>query len=135
MAKYPHLMPNEVPLWERFLAIWGKNFEGFEYDVRVGKGVDPGAEYPEPWRSLAIQLTQKRIDVVGRRDGIVYIFEVKPQAGLSALGQLLAYRILYRETFNYRGRLRLAVVTDRLNPDERLVYTRHLVEIYEVGEV
>jgi len=26
-------------------------------------------------------------------------------------------------------------VTDRLNPDERLVYTRYLVEIYEVGEV
>ena len=135
MAKYPHLMPNEIPLWERFLAIWGKNFEGFEYDVRVGRGVDPGPGYEEQWRRLAIELTKKRIDAVGRRDGIVYIFEVKPQAGLSALGQLLSYRILYRETFQYRGPLRLAVVTDRLNDDERLVYRRYLVEIYEVGGV
>jgi len=135
MPKFPHLMPNEIPIWEKFLALYGNEFSDFRYDVRVGKGVDPGPKYDPKWRQLAIQLTQKRIDAVWRRDGVVYIFEVKPQAGLSALGQLLSYRILYRETFRYRGPLRLAVVTDRLNDDERLVYRRYLVEIYEVGEV
>jgi len=135
MAKYPHLMPNEVPIWEKFLSIWGDQFTDYKYDVHVGKGADPGPEVEEQWRRLAIMLTQKRIDVVAKRDGIVYLFEVKPDAGLGALGQLKAYRVLYREHFKYRGPLRLAVVTTRLNDDERLVYTRYGIEIYEVGYV
>jgi len=135
MAKFPHMLPAEVPLWERFLEVWGKDWQKFDYDVHVGKGADPGPEVPEPYRSLAISLTQKRIDAVGYQDGVVWIFEVKPDAGLSALGQLKAYRVLYRETFGYRGPLRLAVVTDRLNDDERLVYRRYGIRIYEVGYV
>jgi len=135
MAKYPHMLPNEVPIWEKFLSIWGDQFTDYRYDVHVGHGEDPGPDYPDPWRSLAIKLTQKRIDAVAKRDGVLYIFEVKPDAGLSALGQLKAYRVLYRETFGYRGPLRLAVVTTRLNRDERLVYTRYGIEQYEVGDV
>ena len=135
MPKFPHLMPNEVPIWEKFLAIWGNEFTDFRYDVRVGKGVDPGPKYDPKWRQLAIQLTQKRIDAVARKGNVIWIFEVKPEAGLGALGQLLSYRVLYRQTFDYHGPLKLAVVTTKLNEDERTVYRKYRIHMFEVGYV
>ena len=76
MARFPHLLPNEERIWERFLQIYGDQFQNYRYDVRVGKGQDPGPRYEWKWRQLAIMLTQKRIDVVAERDGEIWIFEV-----------------------------------------------------------
>jgi len=135
MKKYPHMLPNEIPLWERFLSLYGKDFKNFRYDIHVGRGVDPGPDYDPKWRKLAIQLTQKRIDVVGERDGVVWIFEVKPDAGLSAIGQLLAYRALYRRDFNYTGEIKLAVVTTKVNADEFYLFNHYGIIVYEVGYV
>ena len=135
MKRFPHLLPAEARIWEVWYKIHGKDWDWFEYDVHVGKGVDPGPSTPEPYRSLAVKLTQKRIDVVGKRDGKIWLFEVKPDAGLSALGQLLAYSELYRRDFNYTGPLELAVVTTEVNDDERYVYEKHRIHVFEVGYV
>lgn len=134
MPKYPHMMPNEEPIWDKFLAIYGHQWEAFDYDVRVGRGVDPGPDYEPEWRRLAQLLTQKRIDAVGYRKGEIWIFEVKPYGGLSALGQLLAYEVLYRETYNPKETIKLALVTGRINQDELTAYRAHGIEVFVVGE-
>jgi len=60
MAKYPHMLPNEIPIWERWLALYGKDFKNFRYDVHVGEGVDPGKDVPEKYRQLAKMLTHRK---------------------------------------------------------------------------
>ncbi len=129
------MLPNEIPLWERWLALYGSEYEKFAYDVHVGRGTDPGPTYEQKWRSLAITLTQKRIDAIGKKEGVLYIFEVKPDAGLSAVGQLLSYRDLYRRDFNYIGPIRMAIVTTKIDDDIRYVMKKNGIDIYEVGYV
>ena len=117
LKKYPHLMVNDVVIWERYLELHAKEWDSFEYDVRVGEGQQPNTEHPEYIQTMAVALTEKRIDVVGRIRGRVWIIEVKPSAMLSAVGQLISYQILYEERFPWAGRTELMVVTDRVGPD------------------
>lgn len=125
LGKYRHMMPNEVPIWERWLAGEGARFAPYEYDVAVGEGLVIEGEADELVKRIAQALTKKRIDAVSKRLGVVRIFEVKPRAGLSAVGQLIGYRELYRQTFNYRGAIELWLITDRLQPDMEPILKRH----------
>ena len=135
MAKYPHLLPNEVRIWDKFLELMGKKWYRFEYDIRVGKGIDPGPTVPEPWRSLAIKLTQKRIDAIGYAEDGIWIFEVKPDASLGALGQVLSYKYLYERDFKPELPVNLAIVTNRTFPDEKEIYRHYNVRYFEIGEI
>jgi len=130
--RFLHLLPAERELWERWLKLNGSGWYGYEYDVHVGEGVVYPGEGPDWAQDLAKLLTQKRIDVVAYRQGVPWIFEVKPDAGLSAYGQLLAYRELYRRQFRYEGPLELAIVTDRLTPDEDYLYRGAGIHIFLV---
>ena len=38
--KYPHLLPVDVPVWERFLSLFGDMYKSIDYDIRVGHGRD-----------------------------------------------------------------------------------------------
>jgi len=133
--KYKHMSPYEVLLWDAHLAREAGPEWEFFYDVRVGEGsVLPGVTAPE-FVEAGRLLTQKRIDAVGRRPGEIWIYEVKPDAGLSALGQVLAYHDLYQRQFLPREPIRLAVVTDYTNPDERYLFARRGVAVYTYPEV
>lgn len=117
LKKYPHLMVNDVVIWERYLDQHAKEWDSFEYDVRVGEGQQPNPEHPKYIQSMAVALSEKRIDVVGHRGSHVWIIEVKPSAMLSAVGQLISYQILYEERFPGSGPTELMVITDRVGPD------------------
>ena len=97
LAKYPHMAPADVEVWEQYLKFHRAEWDSFDYDVRVGKGVDPGPAFPANIRRDAMMLTQKRIDVVGYRGEETWIIEVKPRAGLGAVGQLVGYKTLYEQ--------------------------------------
>jgi|FLYL01.1.fsa_nt_gi hypothetical protein len=113
---YPHMREADRPLWNRFLDRYGEEFEGFEYDVRVGTpsraavGMDPQTQ--AVWEAL----TQLRIDAVGHKPSEVWLFEVKPYAGISSVGQLLGYRALYVRDRAPVVPVRMGVVTDRWVP-------------------
>ncbi len=132
MAEFPHMLPGDVELWKRFLFDYGKYFEKFDYDVRVGEGIPVDPAWPENIKVAAKLLTQKRIDAIGYHREEVWIFEVKPDAGLSALGQLLGYRDLYVKQFGEPKKLYLAIVTDRINPDEEYLFKKNGIRIYVV---
>jgi hypothetical protein len=61
------------------------------YDVAVGPGRDPGDSFPDPIRKMALQLSKRRIDVVGIRPDGVDIFELTQSAGLKSAGQAIVY--------------------------------------------
>ena len=117
MAKFPHLLPIDAALWQQFLTEYGRSYSGFEYDVRVGSGRDPGEAYPGNIRYDAIVLSQRRIDVIGYQAKTITLFEVTASAGLTALGQLIAYPHLFIETFSPDRAVQPHLVTYAFQPD------------------
>ena len=131
LAKYPHMSPEDVRIWERYLEHHAQEWEWFAYGVKVGKGapVPPGT--PEWLARMWKSLTKKRIDVVGSRNGRIWVIEVKPRCGLSAFGQAMAYRELYAQEYGVRP---LAmVVCEYSDPDAKALCLEHEIQVTEVG--
>ena len=130
--KYPHMMPLEVPIWDRFLASTDIQFTRLIYDVHVGEGA-PIPEYASPAEVTQIQaITRKRIDVVGWSQGSVWLFEVKSRAGQAAAGQLLNYKRLFRREYRPLAPIRLAVVCERLEWDVEDYYRELGITVFIV---
>lgn len=125
------MSPEDIPIWERFLDKYHAHFAGFDYDVKVGTPVEMNPEWPPNIKAMAVALTKKRIDAIGYSPGRIWIFEVKPNAGTTALGQIITYRDLFifekspiRETLG-------CIVTDRENRDARALAEKYGIR-YEV---
>lgn len=96
-GKYPHMLPEDMPVWERFLDMNPTLFQRVYYDVRVG-GVIPEPGFgDEKLRKMFWQNTAKRIDVLGEMEDEIWIIEVAARPGLRAVGQLNTYLALWWE--------------------------------------
>lgn len=115
--RFPHLLPQDVEVWLRFLQSPANIYDYFEYDIHVGDGRDPGPEFDDKYRHLGRYLSQRRIDAVGHHTTHIALIEITRQAGLKALGQLTAYPVLY--TMKYKPQLPLIkiLVTERMQTD------------------
>lgn len=125
MPRFPHLLPADAELWERFLQEHGGEYSEIIYDVRVGQGTDPGPAYPDNIRYDAIVLSQRRIDAIGFQAKLVTIFEITCNAGLTALGQLMAYPGLYRMTYSPILPLRPMLVAYSFQSDIEPMFTEN----------
>lgn len=96
---YAHLLPVDVAVWERYLHRFATRYTHLEYDVRVGLGRDPGSPFDDTMRSMALDLSMRRIDAVGFTPERITVIEITHSAGMTALGQLRAYPTLYRLTY------------------------------------
>ena len=132
VQEFKHMLPRDAKLWQRFLFHHQDYFERFDYDVRVGDGVDIGPGFPDFAVTQAKLLTQKRIDAVGYHGTEIWVIEAKPDAGLSALGQLLGYRVLWNNQYPQQPVTYLAIVTDFLGPDEITFYEHYGIKTYEL---
>ncbi len=97
---YPHLMPDDIDVWERFLDHFGDLYTHFDYDVRVGIGRPADAAEPTGIRKMALDLSQRRIDAVGHTPQASTVIEITTGIGFKAIGQIQVYPRLYRQTFN-----------------------------------
>lgn len=120
-SKYPHLLPADIALWDRFLTANPNRFEELYYDIRVGDGRDPGQDYAPNIRRMAIDLSQRRIDAIGITPDEIYIIEISTRPGLKALGQLMAYPTLYAQKYPTNKALRPLLVCEDLEADIRPV--------------
>ena len=94
---YPHMLPEDRPIWSRFLDQNAHLFERVYYDVRIG-GVYPGPELgDENMRKMYYDVTAKRIDALGELKDEIWIIEVAARPGLRATGQLQTYLALWFE--------------------------------------
>ncbi len=133
--KYKHMSPYETLLWDEFLYLHGSNFDSFEYDIHVGQGMDTEHITDPAFKAAATILSQKRIDAVGHHAGSTWIFEVKPNAALSAVGQLISYPMLYNRMFGSADRITTAVVTDFTGPDEAYLFSALGIRVYNFPAV
>lgn len=128
--RFPHMYAAEADIWRRWLKIHAREYKKFAYDIHVGKPWPEHLTLPEKWRRGAEAVYLKRIDVVGWQTDTVTIFEVKPHAGLGALGQIIGYLTLYEEQFSPREELRGAVVTELADPNISRILEEHGIDLY-----
>lgn len=114
---YPHLLPVDIPVWKRFLTIFGHKYRSFDYDIRVGKGSTPPPDLPDNIKKMWTELSQKRIDAVGYRTNRIDIIEITRRAGMKAIGQLTTYPVLYQATYKPEMPLRPLLVAEELIAD------------------
>lgn len=115
--KYPHLKPQDVTIWERFITAKPGFYESVDYDVALGEGAKIPTDAPENIARDFKILTQYKIDVVGYQGNSIDIMEIKPNAGGPALGQVKGYEALYKAYINPNAKTRTVVLTDQARPD------------------
>jgi len=136
-TKYPHMGPWEAAIWNDFLLWTNLQFIVVYYDTRVGPGYDPGPAYPPEVRRMALELTKLRIDACAQSPDACWIFEVKPRAGRSALGQLLSYAHYIMKDYPPPSGLplRLGVVCRYVDVNMREVFMSRGIVVFEVPKV
>lgn len=117
--RFPHLLPKEVVLWNKFLDKHQDEYLYFEYDIHVGQGAEIPEDIDPMIRKIALGLTRKRIDVTAHKANSITLIEIKPDAGLSAMGQLLAYLYLYTVQFRPTKKVLTHIVSDVIDVDTR----------------
>jgi len=126
------MLPGDVVIWERWLKINRDKWYDYKSDVHVGKVEPIFPTEPVNIMNLARAVLRKRIDVVARRGDEIWIFEVKPDAGLGAIGQLISYKHLYQEEFKPTETIRLGLVTDRIDRDVEMVCQKEGITVFVV---
>lgn len=119
MPKYPHMLPKDIDIWDRFLKQYGAMWERYEYDIHVGGSVDVQPHWSNETIRMAKTLAAKRIDAIGYRSDQICIFEVKPEAGVTAVGQLVLYKMLYEKDYKPILPVVCRLVCENCLPDER----------------
>ncbi|MBA7635001.1 hypothetical protein ES703_42601 [subsurface metagenome] len=127
--EFTHLLPLERPIWARYLASTTEEFLSLVYDLHLGEGAPVDPAWSEGTAAIVAAVSRKRVDVVGETADSIIIFEVKPRAGMGAMGQLLTYRELYLREARPTKPIRMMVVCERVEPDVPRVYGQYGIEI------
>jgi len=129
---YPHFEKHDAVIWERFLDVYGAQFEQVAYNVALG-GVRLEQEDIDPAARAGWQYTTAlRPDVIALRGQDVWLIEVKPSARASALGQALCYAVMAERDGAWSLPLVACVVTDQTTPDIRYCAAQLGVRLVEV---
>lgn len=130
---FPHMMPGDVPLFASFvLTPEARRFTRWEFDAHLGQGHLTAAEFNLPIYNLSLEVSRLRVDAIGWDHGVPTLFEVKPQARLSAFGQIMAYRFFYR--LERQLEAHMAIITDSITPDTALLFASHGITVHIVQE-
>lgn len=130
---FTRLAVRDKAIFYRYLLQGGYANAPFRFDVRVGSGIEMPASATPTELIIATALTTKRIDVLHESESETVIYEVKHYAGLSAVGQLLGYKILYAQDNPNTPPIRLVLITDKIQPDMLNFLADHNIELHEVG--
>ncbi len=132
---FPGFLRMEQQIWTTFLQVHPEIGPDIDYNVRVGKGFDPGAQFDDSARAAAIKNSQLRLDAVTYQTNGWWIYEVKVRCGAGAVGQLLQYEVLYEEAYPDNRPIHLAVVTDNPRLGLPTLCTRHNITLFVVPVV
>lgn len=115
--KYPHMGPEDKAIWERFIDANPAAFDMCAYDVPVGSVPEFDTVVSPTTGGDAEKLYKKKIDVVASKGDALFIIELKPNAGLAALGQVTGYKTLFKLDYQPKQVLQAMIITDTMRPD------------------
>ena len=91
-----HMMPRDIPPFCTFLlSPEGQAFTSWQFDEIVGEPHDPGPFFPMSARAQSLYLGALKIDAVAWFYNTPTLIEAKPDATLSAIGQIDSYADWY----------------------------------------
>lgn len=129
---YPHMKPNDVAIWQRFLANNPNAFEAVQYDVAVGSGTELNTVVNPDTGGDVNALYQRKIDVVAIKESQIFVIEIKPRAGPSTIGQVKGYMQLLKRDYKLTVPINGVIVTDSLLPDMEFLTKAEQVAIVVV---
>jgi hypothetical protein len=89
------MLQPDIPVWYRFLEIYGILFKNLWYDVLLGATSLTPLQEKDPLRRMERTLSSRRADAVTETEREVWIIEVSDDPGLRAVGQLISYGVLW----------------------------------------
>jgi hypothetical protein len=129
---YPHMKPNDVAIWERFIEKYPDQYETVIYDFAIGD-VPPFMEQTSSVEGQAMrELYKLKIDVLGFRDGFIDLIEVKQDASASSIGQLVGYVALYMRDEKPTLPIVPVLITNTLKTNMDFLTTQQGVKLYVV---
>ena len=117
MPTYPHFLAADTDVWTRYLRNPIVPIKEVWYDVHVGGAVQLLPDADEMDRRIAAGVTRKRIDVVAKIGAGFWIIEVKPVAGMTAIGQIIIYTRLFLQEFQVTGEVFPVIIVDEVDQD------------------
>jgi len=123
----------EKIVWDAFVAEFGSRYE------RIGENVPVWMEHPE--KPTAVTASKRclvsppsyRIDAIAGDSKCVELIEVKEIGNMTAIGQLLTYRMLYNRCYWGYERLAMRLVCLRAPPPIIFACERLEIEVTEIG--
>lgn len=132
LSKYPHLSRAETDIWNRFVIKYPDFCDRVDYDIIVGSGPRPNENLDQEWENNAHYLGSYKIDVIGYKNDIIYIFELKQRAGPSAIGQLFSYMLLYQEQMAKGKEVEPVLITNQERPDMIKICKEHDIDFFVI---
>lgn len=129
---YPHMKPNDVDIWERFITTYPEYFDNCEYDVPVGSIPEFDTTVHNATGGKAELLYRKKIDVVGYKNEARTIVEIKPKAGTSSIGQILGYVELYKIEYPDRPIPAAMILTDAIMTDMQMLADKFNIKLIAI---
>jgi hypothetical protein len=116
-GRYSHMAKRDAAVWEAFLLDFADRFDAFAYDVALGGITLDVPEMTDDERLGWQYSTALRIDAVAKEGDRYWIIEVRPDAGVSALGAALCYTMVAEREQALPGELAPAIVCNYIQPD------------------
>lgn len=127
---YPGMIEPESRVLRAFLAKHGAEYDEILFDQRLGPGVELPAHVPEQDRRDWERRTKARPDCIAMKlPSDATIIEVKEQATLEGVWQVLTYAELYAVQFP-ANRVRVALVAAAATPAARTAAQMRGVDMY-----
>lgn len=130
--KYPHMKPADIAIWERFIEKYPEMYHTVSYDFEIGTGPGFSTVVNPENGGEDLALYQWKMDAVGYKGTRVDLIEVKPRAGLSAIGQAACYELLWKRDIDPEGDDRAVIITDELRPDIKYLCDKLKIDIFVV---
>jgi len=91
----PHMLQPDIPVWYRFLEMYGSMFKNLWYDVLLGADHLTTDQEKDPMLIMKRSLMARRADAIVELENEVWIIEVSDDPGLRAVGQIMSYLVLW----------------------------------------
>lgn len=117
MPSYPHMLAEDTAVWSQYLADPVHPIREVWYDVHVGQGMLLPVGASDLDKRISRGISRKRIDVVAAVGGGYWVIEIKPFAGMVALGQVLSYTRLFIAEYRPVEDVLPVIVCDHVDED------------------
>ncbi|MBA7604197.1 hypothetical protein ES703_11316 [subsurface metagenome] len=128
----PHMLKPDIPVWYRFLSLYGAPFLNLYYDCSLGGPLLLDKDKMDPLKKMWRQLLVKRADSIAELEDEVWIIEVSADPGLRAIGQLQSYRVLWVRDPKIFKPERLILVSETIEEDLLDVASTYGIQCYIV---